>query len=134
MDRSAASHRLLQHPGNGDVTLSYVPRLAKYPVPKDATIVITRRNGGIIGTQLISPLTRARTTEHETSMANRHIVGDFLELAAALPISENQHGPLSFHRWIEEVGRCSSMGFVRPVDPTIGKGMRYRFVYWFSIV
>jgi secreted PhoX family phosphatase len=42
----------LQHPGDGDPTISNFP--ANYqgmggPVPRDCTIVITRKNGGVIG-------------------------------------------------------------------------------------
>jgi secreted PhoX family phosphatase len=42
----------LQHPGDGDPSISNFP--AKYeglggPVPRDCTIVITRKNGGVIG-------------------------------------------------------------------------------------
>jgi secreted PhoX family phosphatase len=43
----------LQHPGDGDPRLSNFP--APYtgvggPVPRDCTIVITRKNGGVVGT------------------------------------------------------------------------------------
>ena len=40
----------IQHPGNGDIAQTDFPRMGQYPVPRDATIVITRKNGGIVGT------------------------------------------------------------------------------------
>ena len=43
----------IQHPGNGDPTETNFPVLNEVPdgvtVPRDATVVITRKDGGIIG-------------------------------------------------------------------------------------
>ena len=39
----------LQHVGNGDIERTDFPRLGDHQVPRDATIVITRKDGGIIG-------------------------------------------------------------------------------------
>ena len=42
----------IQHPGNGDPSVSNFPEPftgASGPVPRDATIVIVRKNGGIVG-------------------------------------------------------------------------------------
>ena len=39
----------LQHVGNGDIDRTDFPRLGDHRIPRDATIVITRKDGGIIG-------------------------------------------------------------------------------------
>ena len=39
----------IQHPGGGDISNTNFPRIGDAPVPRDATIVITRKDGGIIG-------------------------------------------------------------------------------------
>ena len=39
----------LQHPGNGDPSLTNFPAQDGVSVPRDATIVITRKDGGVIG-------------------------------------------------------------------------------------
>jgi secreted PhoX family phosphatase len=42
----------LQHPGDGSAAVTNFPEFfigASGPVPRDCTIVITRNNGGIIG-------------------------------------------------------------------------------------
>lgn len=40
----------LQHPGNGDPSLTNFPKsLDGVTIPRDATVVITRKNGGIVG-------------------------------------------------------------------------------------
>ena len=40
----------LQHPGNGDPTLTNFPASqGSGKIPRDATVVITRKNGGIVG-------------------------------------------------------------------------------------
>ncbi len=40
----------IQHPGNGSIDRSDFPRMGSAPIPREATIVIRRKNGGIIGT------------------------------------------------------------------------------------
>ena len=39
----------LQHVGNGNVNRTNFPRIGDHRVPRDATIVITRKDGGIVG-------------------------------------------------------------------------------------
>ena len=40
----------VQHPGNGDFTMSDFPRIdSGYKVPRDATLVIRRKDGGVVG-------------------------------------------------------------------------------------
>ncbi len=39
----------IQHPGNGDIEATDFPRIGDSPVPRDATISIRRKNGGIVG-------------------------------------------------------------------------------------
>ncbi len=39
----------LQHVGNGSISRTNFPRIGDHRVPRDATIVITRKDGGIIG-------------------------------------------------------------------------------------
>jgi DNA-binding response OmpR family regulator len=40
----------IQHPGNGDPSVTNFPADSTGPVPRDPTIVITRKNGGVVGT------------------------------------------------------------------------------------
>ncbi len=39
----------IQHPGNGDPAISLFPFLDGAPVPRDCTVVITRKDGGVVG-------------------------------------------------------------------------------------